>query len=42
MGQPILDLISGGFNIEFSILQSKGVGKLRLKWFGCKKRIYYA
>jgi len=34
MGQPILDLIT-----KFSIIQSKGIGKIRSKQLGCNKRL---
>jgi len=33
-GQPVLDLIT-----EFSIMQTKGVGKFCSKQFGCNKRL---
>jgi len=35
MGQPILDVAD--LITEFSIMQSKGVGKFHSKQFGCKK-----
>jgi len=34
MGQPILDFIT-----EFSVMQTKTVGKFSSKQFGCKKRL---